>query len=371
MRIARAGPGVNGLACSPSVVDRTRRGGQARYQGGMKTIVSKRSPLVAAWLLLGCAPELTVPFEEGLGPEIAARGQVADGTFHTVVPPDEPPPDEPPPDEPPPDEPPPDDPVAGCPQVRVVGTGGEVLNVRPDPSTANPVVGALAAGAVVDVIDVVSGQAINGEDTWFEIDDGAISGFVSGAFAECHDPVDEPPPETPPDDSGFDPAVFPLPLACGATRTVTQGNNTSFSHNGGSAYAFDFGLPLNTPMMAMRAGTVAYLNESTQPGDACYDGGGQECANEANYVVIRHSDDTTTLYAHINSATVRVGDQVARGQEVARSGSTGWSTGPHAHVQRQGECGIWWCQSIAMQFGDVGGDHVPDGGQTVTSQNCP
>ncbi len=336
----------------------------------MKTIVFSGALTLMTLAAAACAPEVAVQYEEGLGPELGTRGPVADGTFTTVAPPEEPPAEEPPVEEPPAEEPP-VDPVADCPQVRVVDTGGEVLNVRPDPSTANPVVGTLAAGAVVDVIDVVHGQEINGDDAWYEIDDGALTGFVAGAFAECHDPADEPPPDSPPDDSGFAESIFLLPLACGATRTVTQGNNTSFSHNGGSRYAFDFGLPLNTPMMAMRRGTVAYVNESTQPGDACYDGGGQECSNRANYVVIRHGDDTTTLYAHINSASVRVGDHVDRGQEVARSGSTGWSTGPHAHVQRQGDCGIWWCQSIAMQFGDVGGDHVPDSGQTVTSQNCP
>lgn len=342
----------------------------------MKTIVFFA---IAPTLLLGlaaCAPEPLVPDEEGLGPEIATRGGAASGTFTTVPgtpadpPPDAPPPDAPPPDAPPPDEPP-SDPTLDCPQVRVTGTGGEVLNVRPEPSTAHAAVGTLTPGEVVDVIDVVSGQTVNGEDLWYEIDDGSITGFVSGAFADCYDPADEPPPVEPPPDSDFPANVFLLPLACGSTRNVTQGNNSSFSHNGGSAYAFDFGLPLNTPMMAMRAGTVAYVNESTQPGDACYDGGGQSCINEANYVVIRHNDDTTTLYAHINSASVSVGDHVTRGQEVARSGSTGYSTGPHAHVQRQGNCGIWWCQSIPMEFGDVGGDHVPNGGQSVTSQNCP
>ncbi len=329
----------------------------------MKTIVSCAIGLAVLLALQACAPEELAPAEEGLAPEIGERDQAASGTFTTVAPPEEPPPDEPPPDEPPPDEPPPGE----CSQVRVINTGGEVLNVRPDPSTAHAVVGTLGAGQLVDVIDVVTGEAVNGDDTWYQIDDGSLTGFVSGAFAECRDPGSEPPP----DDSSFPADVFLLPLACGSTRTVTQGNNSSFSHNGGSAYAFDFGLPLDTPMMAMRAGTVAYVNEGTRPGDPCYDGGDSSCINAANYVVIKHSDDTTTLYAHINSASVSVGDQVTRGQEVARSGSTGYSTGPHAHVQHQGDCGIWWCQSIPMQFGDVGGDHVPDAGQTVTSQNCP
>lgn len=249
----------------------------------------------------------------------------------------------------------------GCEQVRVVNTGGVTLNVRPDPSTAHAPVGTLSPGAIVDVIDVVDGQDVNGVTTWYEIDDGSRTGFISGAYTACVDPNAPPPALT----------GFLLPLACGSTVRVTQGNNSSFSHNGGSRYAFDFGLALNTPLVAVEAGVVVAVNESTQPGDPCYSGGGSSCIDKANYVTVDHGDGSNSLYAHINSASVAVGDWVERGQQVALSGGTGYSTGPHAHVQRQTDCGIWWCQSIEMRFADVAGDGIPDGGDTVTSQNCP
>jgi hypothetical protein len=275
--------------------------------------------------------------------------------------------DDPPAEEPAPEEPPPDEPVdeptvpADCTQVRVTNTGGVVLNIRPDPSTVHAAVGSLDPGETVDVIDVVSGQTVNGVSTWYEIDDGSVTGFVSGAFTSCVDPNAPPPP----------PSGFLLPLQCGTSARVTQGNNSSFSHNGGSAYAFDFGLALNTPLVAVQAGRVIAVNTSTQPGDPCYSGGGSSCIDKGNYVTIDHGDGSNSLYAHINSTTLHVGDWVERGQVVAKSGGTGYSTGPHAHVQRQRDCGIWWCQSIEMKFADVGGDHIPETGDTVTSQNCP
>lgn len=50
-------------------------------------------------------------------------------------------------------------------------------------------------------------------------------------------------------------------------------------------------------------------------------------------IVIRHGDGRYSQYAHLSSLHVRAGQQVAGGQRIARSGSTGNSTGPHLHFE--------------------------------------
>ena len=54
-------------------------------------------------------------------------------------------------------------------------------------------------------------------------------------------------------------------------------------------------------------------------------------AGYGNYIVIDHGGGKTTLYAHASSLTKKVGDKVAKGDVVAKVGSTGWSTGNHLH----------------------------------------
>lgn len=248
-------------------------------------------------------------------------------------------------------------PPADCPRVRV-NTPGDVANVRPSPSTAMAPIGTLANGTLVDVVAIVKGEVVDGIDDWVQIKTDKISGYIWAGLAVCTS--DEPSTDG-----------FFLPLPCGMTATISQGNNGEFSHNGNSAWAFDFSLGSGTSLVAIADGTVTHVHADTKPGDPCYNGGGKECNAAANYVQLVHGDGTSSIYGHLSEVGVNIGDFVKRGSSIGLSGSTGWSTGRHAHVARQEACEWGWCQSIPVSFTDVPGDGVPVTGQSVTSGNCP
>lgn len=74
---------------------------------------------------------------------------------------------------------------AGCSRV-IVDTDGTALNVRPTASTAEAARGTIADGRTVDrVSTVTNGQEVRGTRVWYEVRDGSLQGFVSGAFARC------------------------------------------------------------------------------------------------------------------------------------------------------------------------------------------
>ncbi|WP_024655535.1 peptidoglycan DD-metalloendopeptidase family protein [Borrelia hispanica] len=83
-------------------------------------------------------------------------------------------------------------------------------------------------------------------------------------------------------------------------------------HNG-----IDIANVANTPVVATKEGIVVTAGFSV---------GGY-----GKYIVIAHNNGFQTLYAHLGSFAVRVGDRVSRGQMIGRMGSTGYSTGNHLH----------------------------------------
>ena len=253
---------------------------------------------------------------------------------------------------------------ASCPRVRVAVPPGNSLNLRQMPNTDASIVASLPNNSVLTVIKRAMGEAVSGNTEWFEVSASSKTGFISAAFAKCT--TAQPPVLKAP-------KAFHLPLECKKSARVSQGNDGSTSHFGKARYAFDFALPVNTPLAAMADGIVTYVFGETGPGDACYNGGPASCFPYANYVVLRHGDGSASIYKHLNKVLVSLGEFVPSGKAVGLSGSTGYSTGPHAHVMRMQDCGAATsCQSIAVKFADVPGSGVPSAGQTVTSKNgCP
>ena len=93
-------------------------------------------------------------------------------------------------------------------------------------------------------------------------------------------------------------------------------------HNG-----IDIGSPTGTPVMAAESGTVVRVVDGCREGNRSCGGG------YGNFVVIRHGNGLETLYAHNSQILVSEGEQVVRGQMIARAGNTGRSFGSHLHFE--------------------------------------
>ncbi len=109
---------------------------------------------------------------------------------------------------------------------------------------------------------------------------------------------------------------YGYPVLAGTPVTSWFGPRWGTMHNG-----IDFGGVIGDPIFAAQSGTVTYSYYDNDMGE---------------WVVIKHDNDAyMTGYAHNSARLVKVGDKVSKGQQIARMGSTGDSTGPHCHFAVQ------------------------------------
>nr|WP_308170483.1 M23 family metallopeptidase [[Mycobacterium] fortunisiensis] len=80
----------------------------------------------------------------------------------------------------------------------------------------------------------------------------------------------------------------------------------------------DLASPIGTPIVAVSDGVVIAAGPT---------------AGYGAWVKLRHADGTVTLYGHINTWLVSVGDRVMAGDQIATVGNRGYSTGPHLHLE--------------------------------------
>ncbi len=85
----------------------------------------------------------------------------------------------------------------------------------------------------------------------------------------------------------------------------------------------DFAVPVGTPVDAVAAGTVVKAGPN----------GGGDGPAYGNAIVIKHANNTYSQYAHLSKIQVRIGQKVAVDQQIALSGNTGNSSGPHLHFE--------------------------------------
>lgn len=78
----------------------------------------------------------------------------------------------------------------------------------------------------------------------------------------------------------------------------------------------DFAVPAGTPIKAPAAGTVTLV------GDYFFNG---------KTVFVDHGQGLISMFCHLSSTSVKVGDHLARGQVLGKVGATGRATGPHLH----------------------------------------
>jgi len=122
--------------------------------------------------------------------------------------------------------------------------------------------------------------------------------------------------------------LYRLPYAINSYTMVTQGFNGHFSHKGNSLYAIDFAMKIGTKIYASRDGIVVNLKNDG------YKNGNRKYISHANFITIRHNDDTYAKYVHLKKGgvIVKIGQKIKRGQFIGLSGNTGFTNGPHLHI---------------------------------------
>ena len=80
--------------------------------------------------------------------------------------------------------------------------------------------------------------------------------------------------------------------------------------------AVDLSAPLGTAVKASMEGKVTVVSNDRTYG---------------NFIILSHPGGYQTMYAHLNSFSVKKGDDVAQGTQIGAVGTTGYSTGPHLH----------------------------------------
>jgi murein DD-endopeptidase MepM/ murein hydrolase activator NlpD len=114
----------------------------------------------------------------------------------------------------------------------------------------------------------------------------------------------------------------PEPMSGNSFRWPVQGRIISefgTKADGGHNDGIDVAVPLGTLVKAAENGVVAYA--------------GDELKGYGNLVLIRHANNWVSAYAHNDEILVKRGDQVRRGQVIAKAGRTGQVSQPQLHFE--------------------------------------
>ncbi len=167
----------------------------------------------------------------------------------------------------------------------IPGRGG------PEPSDARP----LTIDELSQQVDIVARSVESRADYLDVVESELLSAQVRQALLPQNTPVPE----------GF--------VGSGFGRRVDPFTGRMSMHAG-----LDFAAPAGTPILAAAGGVVSAAEFNPDFG---------------RMVVVDHGNGLETLYAHASRIDVRLGEIVRKGQQIARVGSTGRSTGSHLHFE--------------------------------------
>lgn len=115
--------------------------------------------------------------------------------------------------------------------------------------------------------------------------------------------------------------VLQWPLeAVFVTQQFGKTSDSGRLYSSGTHDGVDFRAAVGTPVHAALAGVVLEVNQGAVP--YCQYG---------KWVLVKHDNGLTTLYAHLSQISVQKGQSVATGATVGYAGNTGYATGPHLH----------------------------------------
>jgi len=112
--------------------------------------------------------------------------------------------------------------------------------------------------------------------------------------------------------------IYCLTQYFGNTKFASSGAYNGNGHNG-----VDFRASIGTQVLSSANGTVVGVGD-TDSIKGCYSYG--------KWVLVRHNNGLSTLYAHLNLIKVKAGQNLSTGSVVGYSGKSGYSTGPHLHL---------------------------------------
>ncbi len=238
------------------------------------------------------------------------------------------------------------------PLALVKETRGGGLELRGEPNNDSDVLAYMPDYAAVEITGEKSGK-------WWPLRYKNKEGWAHQSKVSIH--MDGDVPSAP---KGFN---FHLPWKDGKSHTTTGDHS---SHNNPlTHWAWDFSMPIGTPLHASHSGVVRKVKKNSSRG-----GCSSAYLFDANYVIIDRGDGLETNYVHLKNVSVKVGDNVKRGDLIGKSGQTGYSCGPHLHFHIQkspdwgGSTTAQSNQSVHVYFWDKGWRFDPKYPKVVTAR---